>query len=110
MTNMPSPKGDNGKGRDAAGRFAPGWKGGPGNPYAARVAKLRALILDAVTEGDLKAIVRVLVQQAKAGDIVAARELLNRLIGRPGPADDLEEADQQQAYHVVIPGVREEGE
>jgi hypothetical protein len=36
-----------------------------------------------VTEDDLRAIVAALVKQAKAGDIAAARELLNRLIGKP---------------------------
>ena len=34
--------------RDARGRFAPGNQGGPGNPFARRVAALRQSLLDAV--------------------------------------------------------------
>ena len=70
--------------RDAGGRFAKGNPGGPGNPYARRVARLRSLMLEAVSDDDLKAIVAALVQQAKAGDLAAAREVLNRCTGKPG--------------------------
>src|SRR5207248_10793741 len=37
------------EGRDARGRFAPGNPGGPGNPFARRVAELRTALLDMVT-------------------------------------------------------------
>ena len=37
-----APAGDNG--RDARGRFAPGNAGGPGNPFARRVAELRTWV------------------------------------------------------------------
>ncbi len=82
MVKTPSTNGDNGR-RDSQGRFAKGNAGGPGNPFARRVATLRSLIVDAVTEDDLRAVVSALVEQAKNGDVVAARELLNRLIGKP---------------------------
>ncbi len=36
-------------GRDPNGRFAPGNVGGPGNPFARRVAELRQIMLDCVT-------------------------------------------------------------
>lgn len=83
--------------RDAAGRFTAGNPGGPGNPSAAKVAKFRAALLAAVTEDDITAIVAKLVQLAKAGDIDAARLILDRLMGKPiqpslvelnGAADD----------------------
>ena len=76
----PLPKGANG--RDEKGRFAQGWKGGPGNPLAKRVAQLRSMILEAVTEEDLRAVVVALIKKAKGGDVMAARELLDRLVGK----------------------------
>ena len=82
MSGAPSPNGGNGK-RDHRGRFAKGNPGGPGNPYGQQVARLRAVILEAVTDDDLRKIVAALVKRAKGGDVVAARELLNRLVGIP---------------------------
>lgn len=38
-------------GRDGSGRFAPGNTGGPGNPHAASVARLRTTMLGAVAAG-----------------------------------------------------------
>ena len=49
----PSTNGHNGRG--LAGRFAKGNPGGPGNPHGARVAALRAVLLDTVTDADLRA-------------------------------------------------------
>jgi len=51
----PSPNGGNG--RNAAGRFVEGNVGGPGNPHAKEVARLRSAMLNAVTVDDLRAIV-----------------------------------------------------
>lgn len=87
MIDAPSPNGGNGDARDAGGRFAPGWKGGPGNPHAARVAKLRAALLEAITPAKIKAAVKALIREAEGGNIQAIRELLDRSIGRPVPAD-----------------------
>lgn len=83
----PSSNGDNG--RDAGGRWAKGNRGGPGNPHARRVARLRAELLRAVSPQDLREIVLSLVAKAKAGDILAAREVLDRLFGRPAQALDV---------------------
>ena len=77
-------------GRDGAGRFTPGNPGGPGNPYAKRVAALRAAMLDAVTEEDVRAIVGKLVELAKAGNVPAAKEVLDRCLGKILEADMLE--------------------
>ena len=73
-------------GRTARGRFAQGNPGGPGNPYARRTAALRSALLDAVTEQDIRAVARALVKRAKAGEIPAIRELLDRLLGKAGDA------------------------
>jgi hypothetical protein len=77
-------------GRDASGRFAPGNPGGPGAIAHERTKRARALrqaLHDAVTAEDLAAVARALVDRAKAGDVAAARELLDRIIGRPLPAE-----------------------
>src|SRR5205085_4146516 len=42
----PSPNGGNG--HDSQGRFAKGNKGGPGNPFARRVGRLRSLLVNLV--------------------------------------------------------------
>jgi hypothetical protein len=77
----PSPNG-----RNARGRFAKGNLGGPGNPYARRVADLRAALLESVTEQDIRAVARALVKRAKEGEVPAVRELLDRLLGRTADA------------------------
>ncbi len=69
----------------------------------------RAVLLDAVTEADLKAVARSLVARAKAGEVPAIRELLDRLIGKVG---DREPEDQGPPVIQVVPNVprRAEGE
>ncbi|MBI4717157.1 MAG: hypothetical protein HY763_05075 [Planctomycetes bacterium] len=88
MGDNPSPNGDNG--RDAAGRFAPGNAGGPGNPRARHSAALRRALLEAVSDDDIRLVVEKLVELAKAGDLAAIRELLDRTIGRPAPVSEFD--------------------
>ena len=88
MSVTPSPNGSNG--RDAGGRFAKGNPGGPGNPLAAKVGRLREAAFDAVSEADMRAVLAKLVEQAKAGDIQAAKVLLDRCLGRTLEADLIE--------------------
>ena len=82
---MPTPSAN---GRTPRGQFAKGNPGGPGNPYARRTAALRSALLDAVTEADIRAVARALVKRAKDGEVPAVRELLDRLLGRPGDVQD----------------------
>ncbi len=82
----PSTNGSNGRdarGRDERGRFAKGNPGGPGNPNAQHVAKLRDGFLSACSVADVRAICRKLVAMAKRGNVLAAREVLDRTIGKP---------------------------
>lgn len=79
---MVAPSANGANGRDASGKFATGNRGGPGNPHAKQVAKLRKALLDTVTAEDVAEVVRALVAQAKNGDVVAAREVLDRTIGK----------------------------
>ena len=80
MSN-PSTNGDNG--RDKHGRFATGNQGGPGNPHASTVAKLRSELLAAVTTEDLQAVMQSLIEKAIQGNVGAIKELLDRICGKP---------------------------
>lgn len=86
-----SPNGGNGAdthgGRGAGGRFAAGNTGGPGNPHGRQIAAMRRAFAGAVTDHDLEAIAIALVKKAKTGDVTAAREILNRLVGDIGGAE-----------------------
>jgi hypothetical protein len=80
--------------RDESGRFLPGNPGGAGNPFALQAARLRSALYDAVTPNDLAAVIQVLVAKAKEGSVPAARELLDRLLGKPEAIDLLERLGQ----------------
>ena len=84
--------------RDNRGRFVPGCKPGPGRPKKKyRAVELRKALLAAVTDGDIEAIIKGLVAKAKAGDITAAREVLNRIFGPPVEIDLLERLEELEA-------------
>jgi len=85
----PAPASD----RDARGRFAAGNKGGPGNPFARRVAGLRQAMLEAVAKEDVRAIIGRIVEAAKNGDVAAARLVLAYTVGKPAPAVDPDTLD-----------------
>lgn len=93
MSEQPLTPVADGTGRAANGTFAPGNKAAKGNPYAKRVAELRAALFDAVTPADLKDVVTKLAEQAKAGDVASIKELLQRLLGPPESADLMERLD-----------------
>ncbi|MGE5610675.1 MAG: hypothetical protein ACM359_15600 [Bacillota bacterium] len=84
--------------RDERGRFVRGNAGGPGNPLAGETARFRARLLKAIRETDVDLVVKVLRQILKSGkhsdQIAAARELLDRLVGKPVAADVLERIEQ----------------
>jgi len=83
--------------RDSHGRFQKGNPGGPGNPHAGQVSKLRAAILAAVNAGDIEAIIAQLVRKAREGDLAAAREILDRTIGKAAQSDLLERIEALEA-------------
>jgi hypothetical protein len=80
-------------GRDGSGRFAPGNKGGPGNPFARKVGQLRAALLETVTIDDMKAVAAKLIEEARAGELPAIKEFLERTLGKPVEADLMERLD-----------------
>ena len=72
--------------RNSLGQFVVGNKGGPGNPAAAAVARNRQALLEAVTVEELREVVRSVLEQALAGDIQAAKLILERCCGRAEPS------------------------
>jgi hypothetical protein len=75
----PAPNGH----RDGSGRFLPGSPGGPGNPLARQIGRLRSALHEALTEEDLGRVVRAMLRKAQAGDVAAARLCLEYVLGKP---------------------------
>lgn len=105
--------GENGEGRDrSTGRFVKGWKGGPGNPLAARVHEYRVAIFNAVTTEDVADVMRTMLKSAKDGDVAAAKVILERTAGKPleetvEPSDNdarrlLEDVDRMRKIERAI--------
>jgi hypothetical protein len=112
MSDEPSANGANRDHRDEKGRFLPGCKGGPGNPYVRETARLRSLIHDAVSDEDLKAVIATLVQTARQGgrgSAAAARELLDRLLGKARQHIELDaEIRAESAFELNLNAVPDE--
>jgi hypothetical protein len=96
-TDDPSSNRPIGDARDGKGRFQRGHPGGPGNPFAAKVAKLRSALLNAVTEHDIAEVIDALKKNAKQGDVASIRELLSRCLGEPQAVDVLERLEALEA-------------
>ncbi len=83
-------------GRDARGRFAAGNPGGPGNPFARRVAELRSVLLECVTKEDMQFITCQLVEMARTGDLAAIKLLFQYVVGKPAATVDPDSLDYQE--------------
>jgi hypothetical protein len=70
-------------GRDAQGRFGPGNAGGPGNPFARRVAELRSAFVSAISREEMHKLARQLLVEAEAGDRFARKLVLQYCLGKP---------------------------
>ncbi len=72
-------------GRGPGGRFAKGWKGGPGNPLAAQVGKYRARLFKAIKSKDIDQAVKTIREVMTTGKdsdrLAAAKLLLERAMG-----------------------------
>ena len=77
-----------GKGRDARGRFSKGNAGGPGNPFARYVAKLRASMICSVTAQEIIRMADVLKNKALSGDVVAIKLFFQYVLGKPAETVD----------------------
>jgi hypothetical protein len=91
--------------RDGKGRFTAGNPGGPGNPFARQVAKLRQALIDAVTPQDIQKVAAKLIELAAEGNVQAAKLLLTYVIGKPQPAPepDRMDADEWDLYRETTP-------
>ena len=87
-------------GRDSHGRFCKGNRGGPGNPIAQQVSQIRRVLLSAVTEEDLVEIVQSLINKAKAGDTLAAREILDRPMGKAKVTMEIEPPPERTEQEI----------
>jgi hypothetical protein len=81
------------KGRTANGRFAPGNPGGPGNPFGRQVVGLKKVVLTKITEERMGEMVEIMFARAIAGDMTAARILMQYSIGKPAEAIDPDRVD-----------------
>jgi hypothetical protein len=97
-------------GRDARGRFAPGNPGGPGNPFARQVAKLRSALVHRVTEADMERIAEDLVVKARLGDLAAIKLLFLYVLGKPAATVNPDTLDIEEWLQTVrpIPGIMRE--
>ena len=95
------PSGNSTNGRDSGGRFAKGNPGGPGNPHARKVADIRRTLMETVTDNDLRQLVRTLVDKGKGGDVMAAREVLDRLLGKSKTSLSIEQEQQEVVFGPV---------
>ncbi len=106
----PTPATSPASGRDRGGRFAKGNPGGPGNPFARRVAALRSALIQSVQAEDLIAIARALIEKARQGDDVAAARLVYQyVLGKAAEAvnPDRLDADEWQAYKETATMMKE---
>ena len=77
----------NGEKRDERGRFAPGTRGGPGNPNLRQLGEYQEAVRRAVKPHDLEELLGTLVSKARDGDVLAARVVLDRVLGKPRLAE-----------------------
>jgi hypothetical protein len=70
-------------GRQADGRFAPGNAGGPGNPYARKVAEYRKALFECVSIEELGRVVAAIKKKALEGDVAAAKLIFQYVLGKP---------------------------
>jgi hypothetical protein len=80
-------------GRDVHGRFRKGNPGGPGNPFARKVAALRKTLLESVSDQDLKDMIEVLKLKARQGNLTALKLVFQYCIGKPTAAPDPDRMD-----------------
>ena len=78
------------------GRFAPGNKGGPGNPFARQTAALRKAAMESASARDVAEVMAVLKLGAQRGDVAAARLWLAYTIGKPGASVDPDTLDANE--------------
>jgi hypothetical protein len=92
-TGHPQPSAANKPQRDDKGRFINGNIGGPGNPFGRRVAELRKILLRSATAENIERLANMLMEKAFAGDLNAAKLLLQYWLGKPKEVVDPDRVD-----------------
>jgi hypothetical protein len=87
------------KGHAADGKFIAGNPGGPGNPHARHCARMLALLRTCISDEDMIAIIRALVEKAKKHDTSAAKILFSYVIGKPAEAPNPDQIDRDEWEH-----------
>ena len=87
--------------------FQRGNKMGKGNPYARRSNLLRAVMYRRVTPKDFEEAVDALLIECKSGNLVAIRELFDRMIGKPSEGLDMLARIEQLETMLLAQGVRD---
>src|SRR5688500_16703846 len=77
-------------GRGADGKFQRGNSAARGNPLNRKAQQLRAALLRAVGEDGITKATAAVLEKACAGDVLAYRELCNRVVGTPSPTEVLD--------------------
>lgn len=96
-SSKPSQNGnaDPAAGKDpTSGKFVRGNRLGRGNAVPRRAATFRAELYRCVTRDDFRAVVGVLVEQAKKGRAWAVKEFMERILGKPIEPDVLLKLEQ----------------
>jgi hypothetical protein len=94
-TNPANPNPARTESPEACGRFAKGNPGGRGNPVSRHIAVLRQALLNCVTEEDIIAITKAVIEEAKAGNMPAAKLIFQYVLGKPGSAPELDGAESR---------------
>ena len=89
--------------RDAQGRFIKGNAGGPGNPFARHVAKLRAALINSVSVADMEQLADDLRIQAKLGNVTAIKLLFLYVLGKPPQPVNPDTLDIEEWKQVFQP-------
>jgi hypothetical protein len=109
MADLASPNATQTRGKPRGRPFAKGNPGGPGNPFAAEVGKLRARLFKAARAKDvdqaLKTIRDVMSRGKDSDRLAAARLLLDRLIG---PALELDLIERIEALEAAANSGRQQ--
>lgn len=87
--------------RDAQGRFTKGNRGGPGNPFARRVAAIRQVFYDAVSDEELRCICQRFVAQAMLGDVPSGKLVLSYLLGKVPEPVNPDTLDQEECRQYL---------
>jgi len=90
-------------GRDSKGRFGTGNRLSVGNKgnTSEKAKVLKTILLKTITENDIKAIVKKMVEQSKKGDDRARKELFDRLWGKALQEVDLGDNAAKTIFDIL---------